>query len=398
MGWRCFGFRVLTFVLLTLLPLATSAAGAEAARAPRAGIDSLFGDETIAQGKGVKVTSSQLEQAFLSFKANLASRGERISDAERTFREAQLLDRLIITQLLTNRATAEDLIVAKTNAEKFLAESKKGSPNDESFNRQLRAMGLTPQQFERRVQDQAVAEAVIGRELKSKITTTDEDVQDFYKTGTDVLVKTMQADLDAMAASPTSKPAEIAALRERIDLVRKANLERLEQPEKVRIAHIFLSTRDREADVSLSAEQKKLKRQQIEKLRDRALGGEDFLKLVQDFSEDPGLKQTKGEYTLTRNDSFSPEFKSAAFSLAEGKISDVVATPFGLHVIKVLEKSPAQKTDFEKVSKELKEFLTQQSLQKAMPDYFARLKKDAAIEILEAKYRIEVKDTDPRAK
>ncbi len=33
-----------------------------------------------------------------------------------------------------------------------------------------------------------------------------------------------------------------------------------------------------------------------------------------------------------------------------------------------------------------------------MPDYFARLKKDAAIEILEAKYRIEVKDTDPRAK
>ena len=146
------------------------------------------------------------------------------------------------------------------------------------------------------------------------------------------------------------------------------------------------------------AEQKKLKRQQIEKLRARALAGEDFMKLVQEFSEDRGLAETKGEYTLTRSDSFSPEFKAAAFSLDQGKISDVVVTPFGLHVLKVLEKIPAQKIDFEKVSKELKEFLLQQSLQKAMPDYFAKLKKEAGVEILEAKYRIDPKDTDPRVK
>ena len=53
------------------------------------------------------------------------------------------------------------------------------------------------------------------------------------------------------------------------------------------------------------------------------------MKLVQEFSEDRGLAETKGEYTLTRNDSFSPEFKAAAFSLDQGKISDIVATPFG---------------------------------------------------------------------
>src|SRR6185295_11472389 len=151
---------------------------------------------------------------------------------------------------------------------------------------------------------------------------------------------------------------------------------RLEQPEKVRIAHIFLATRGRQSEEDFTAEQKKLKRQQLEKLRERAVAGEDFMTLVQKFSEDRGLAETKGEYTITRSDSFSPEFKSAAFSLEPGKISDIVTTPFGFHVVKVLEKIPAQKTELEKVSKELKDFLLQQSVQKAMPDYFAKLKKE----------------------
>ena len=387
--------------LIALVLAQSSLPAADAGKpapASRPGLDALFGDETLAQGKGVKVTSSQLEQAFISFKANLASRGERINDAERTLREAQLLDRLIVTQILTNRATAADLVVATGMAEKFMADSKRGSSSEDAFNRQLKAMGITPAQFERRVHDQAIAEAVIERELKSTLPVSDAEVQDFYKNGADLLVKTMQADLDALASSPTAKPSDIAAFRERIEGVRKLNLSRLEQPEKVRLAHIFMTTRDRQSEDSLPAEKKAIKRQEIEKLRARALGGEDFMELVKKFSEDRGLAETKGEYTLTRNDSFSPEFKSAAFSLEAGKISDIVSTPFGFHILKVLEKIPAQKADFDKVSKELKDFLIQQSLQKAMPDYFAKLKKEAAVEILEAKYRLDPKDTDPGVK
>jgi hypothetical protein len=43
--------------------------------------------------------------------------------------------------------------------------------------------------------------------------------------------------------------------------------------------------------------------------------------------------------------------------------------------------------EFEKVAGDLKEFLTQQELQRAMPDYFARLTKEAGVEILDAKYK-----------
>src|SRR6185295_14256202 len=89
--------------------------------------------------------------------------------------------------------------------------------------------------------------------------------------------------------------------------------------------------------------QKKARRQAAEKLRARALAGEDFNKLVQEYSEDRGLAATKGEYTFSRDDNFAPEFKAAAFSLEVGKISDLVTTVFGYHIIKVLERIPARK-------------------------------------------------------
>jgi parvulin-like peptidyl-prolyl isomerase len=374
----------------------TAAAADKAAPKPatRQSFESLFGDEVLARGKGVKVTSTQLQQAFIAYRANLAARGERFGENERTFREAQLLDRLIVTQILTNRATAADRAAAEGTAEKMMADAKKAAPNDDAFLRQVKAMSLTMEQFTRRIQEQALAESVVLRELKSTLAVSDTEVQDFYKSGTDYLVKAMAADLEKLAAAPGSKPADIATMRERMDTLRRLNLERLEQPEKVRVAHIFIATRDRSSEEDLPAEQKKLKRQRLEKLRERAVSGEDFQKLVKEFSEDRALPETKGEYTFTRNDPFSPEFKAAAFSLAPGAISDIVTTPFGLHLLKLLEKMPAQKADFDKVSKDLKEFLLHQALQKAKPEYFARLKKEAGLEILEAKYRLELTESE----
>lgn len=374
------------FGLVTLLAFPALAADAPKPARP-ATLAELFGDETIAQGKGVKVTSSQLEKAFISYRATVSARNQRITDDNRTRHEAQLLDRMIVTQLLTNRATAPDLTNAQRIAQKFVADAKKAAGDDEAFVRQLRATGITMEQFQTRAGEDAIAESVLERELKSNIKVSDAEVAEFYKTGTDFLVKLMQSDLDKLVADPSSKPAQVATLRERIDGLRKANLERLEQPETVRIAHVFVSTRDRKANEEFSAEQKRLKRLVLDRVRSRALAGEDFAKLIQEFSEDANLAETKGEYTVTRNTPFSAEFKSAAFSLEIGKISDVVTTPYGMHVVKVLEKTPAQKADFEKVSKDLTAFLHGQAVQKALPEFFTRLKKEAAVEIVDAKYR-----------
>ncbi len=348
----------------------------------------LFEDTVLARGKGVEVKRSQLESSFIAYKANLAARGQSLPEDQRGLREAQLLDRLVITQILVNRATAADQLKAKEMADKFTAETKKLGGSEDAFYRQLKAMGLSAQEYDKRVNEQALSETVVDRELKAGITIPDAQVEEFYKTGTDALVKVMQEQLERLAKDPDTSAGQLTAVKEQIDRLRKSNLAQLEQPEKVRVIHLFLALRNRDSDEPLPEDLKKTKRQLMEKILARARAGEDFAALVQQYSEDQGLKETKGEYTFSRNDPFTQEFKAAAFSLSTNQLSEIVATRFGYHLIKLLEKIPAKKIEFDKVAKDIREHLVQQALQQQMPAYFARLKREAGVEVLDAKYRL----------
>jgi peptidyl-prolyl cis-trans isomerase C len=236
----------------------------------------------------------------------------------------------------------------------------------------------------------------VDRGLRSKVVVSEVQIEEFYAAGTDVLVQALQAELERAAKDPQSTADLLAELKRQIERLRKDNLSRLEQSERVRVAHVLLATRDRETEQPLSDDQKKVKRHQIEKIRTAALAGEDFGKLVQEFSEDRNLSQTKGEYVLTREAPFVPEFKAAAFSLQPGQISDIVTTAFGYHILKVLERIPARKVELGTVKDELRTLLTEQHVQKQMPAYFRTLKKEADVQVLDPKYRIDVsKDVNP---
>jgi len=252
---------------------------------------------------------------------------------------------------------------------------------------------MSQEVFTNRVMEQALAEAVIERELKPKVKITDAQVQEFYETGADLLVGEMLAGIEAMGKNPNTTIGELADARKRVEDVKKLNLEKLEQPERVRISHILLATRDRNSDEELKPEQKKQKRVLADKLLIRARSGEDFAKLVKEFSEDTGAVETGGSYVIGRNDPFIPELKSAAFSLATNQISDIVTTVFGYHIVKLHERMPARKLDFAKVAPQIREALLQQALQSKMPDFFADVKKEAAIEVLDPKYRLQLPKT-----
>jgi peptidyl-prolyl cis-trans isomerase C len=192
--------------------------------------------------------------------------------------------------------------------------------------------------------DEAIAEAVLERELKVNV--TDADVKKFYDD----------------------------------------NPSKFEQPEMVRASHILISTKDMSTGVESTDDQKKAKRKQIEDLLKRARAGEDFAKLAKEFSDDPGSKEKGGEYTFPRGQ-MVPEFEAAAFSLKTNQVSDVVTTQFGYHIIKLNEKIPAKKVDYDKVSSDIKDYLKQQQTQKQLPDYISRLKKEAGTEILDEKLK-----------
>ena len=53
------------------------------------------------------------------------------------------------------------------------------------------------------------------------------------------------------------------------------------------------------------------------------------------YSDDPGVTQNSGFYSIERNSPFVKEFKEAAFSMEEGEISDPFKSEFGYHILMV---------------------------------------------------------------
>ena len=76
----------------------------------------------------------------------------------------------------------------------------------------------------------------------------------------------------------------------------------------------------------------------LEGIRSRAVAGERFDALARQYSQDPGSAAVGGDLgTFGRGEMVKP-FEDAAFALQPGELSDIVETPYGLHLIKVESK------------------------------------------------------------
>jgi len=88
----------------------------------------------------------------------------------------------------------------------------------------------------------------------------------------------------------------------------------------------------------ISAEEKKSTREKLEKLRDRIVAGADFAAMAALYSEDPGSAAKGGELGFMGRGMLVPEFEAVAFELKPGEVSRIVETPFGFHIIQLIER------------------------------------------------------------
>lgn len=95
---------------------------------------------------------------------------------------------------------------------------------------------------------------------------------------------------------------------------------------------------------AISQEEKQKVIDRLKEIKKDVQNGASFYSKAVLYSEDPGSRSSGGYYKMTRKTQFVKEFKDAAFSLAEGEISDPVETEFGYHLIYV-EKIRGQELD-----------------------------------------------------
>ncbi|MGB9843393.1 MAG: peptidylprolyl isomerase [Caldisericia bacterium] len=104
-----------------------------------------------------------------------------------------------------------------------------------------------------------------------------------------------------------------------------------------RFSHIFMivdSQNDTIEDINKKYEKMK-------EIRERILKGEDFVKLVKEYSEDTSTKDKGGDLFWFRKGTLSDsELSKVAFTLNLNEISDVIKSQYGFHILKVTDMVP----------------------------------------------------------
>jgi parvulin-like peptidyl-prolyl isomerase len=127
--------------------------------------------------------------------------------------------------------------------------------------------------------------------------------------------------------------------------------------ETVKVRHLFM-----EVPPEATSTQKKTIRQRIESLRKKVLAGEDFAQLASTYSEVKSKEQGGDIGYIQRGQLKIKPFEDMAFSIETGKISPVVETIYGYHILRVEDKTPESIRPYAEVVKRglLKELLLDQ--------------------------------------
>lgn len=82
--------------------------------------------------------------------------------------------------------------------------------------------------------------------------------------------------------------------------------------------------------------------------KDLRAGNADFGELAKEYSEDPGSALKGGEYDWTDPTTYVPAFRDTLLSLKQDEISEPFRTQFGWHIVQLLDKRVADKTELAK--------------------------------------------------
>ncbi len=119
------------------------------------------------------------------------------------------------------------------------------------------------------------------------------------------------------------------------------NKDRYTTPERRRAQHILFTGDDAKAKAAAEAAYK------------RAVAGEDFGKLAEELSQDPGSAKQGGDLGWREEGFFVKPFADAVWSMKPGEIKGPIKTQFGWHVIKLDGVEPGKVETFEQVKPQL---------------------------------------------
>ena len=254
------------------------------------------------------------------------------------FRE-DMRNELILARL-REREIENAVVVTDAEVETELARAAKERGGDAEFNLQhilvLVPQQATPEQIDtrRRRALQALSELRKGTAF-AEVSATFSEAPDALQGGTLGWRAAGRLPALFLEALEKLKPGEVSDILRSpngfhiVKLLEKRSKDKAPAVTQTHARHILLRTKEGVPDTEV--------RERLARLRARIAAGEDFAELARVHSED-GTAPKGGDLGWLSPGETVPEFERAMNALKDGEVSQPVQSPFGWHVVQVLER------------------------------------------------------------
>jgi peptidyl-prolyl cis-trans isomerase C len=169
------------------------------------------------------------------------------------------------------------------------------------------------------------------------------------------------------------KEMKLPSFEARAKELYRLNEKQYEIPEQVHASHILVDTKNRSKEEAL---------ERAKEIRNKLVQGEPFEAAAEEFSDDPSVKDNKGDLGFFDAKKMVKPFSIAAFAMNKpGEISGPVYTQFGYHLIKFHERKPAKLRPFDEVKGEIIDDLKSKYEQEYRLRLVSKIKTDPSLKL-----------------
>ncbi len=253
----------------------------------------------------------------------------------------EVLNQLIENKLLAQEARKRDIQINPKEIDEHIEKIRARFPSADEFERVLASEGLGLDQLRKSVDEQYLIRAMVQRELAPRAVVGPGEGEAYYK----------------------------------------ANAAKFKDEELVQAAHIMVKKSDT-SPAEGSADPADKAFEKIKEAKADLDKGMDFEAAAKKYSEAADAPKG-GDLGFFGRGKMIQEIEDVAFRMKVGQTSDIIKTPKGYHLVKVIAKRAARDVPMAEVQKQIETELFQQKTETLRKQLVEDLKKKAFVKILE---------------
>ncbi|MDD2408254.1 MAG: peptidylprolyl isomerase [Tepidiphilus sp.] len=282
------------------------------------------------------ITSTELQQYMMRAKRQVARQGVQIPEDEL---RQQVLEQMVLEKLQLQVATRMGITIDDAAVDRAIDDiARRNDLTLDVLKQALAADGITFEQFREQIRREMTIARLRDREMEGRVTVSDVEIDHFLTNNPDVMRR-----IEAEAGNVM----------------------------QTHVRHILVRTNQAVNDEAAKAK--------LLALRERIVNGVDFAELAKANSDD-GSAFKGGDLGWISPGDTVPQFEEVMNRLAPGEISQPVKTPFGWHLIQVLERRPLTASEDYRRNY-ARQLLRRQKLEQAYNAWLQTIRAEAFVEV-----------------